>query len=49
MDEKVRKPEEKKDQTKLTWETPKLYTLDKGSTDGGTGIGTETFTSYPGS
>lgn len=35
MEEKDRKPEERKDQTKLAWETPKLYALDKGETDGG--------------
>ncbi|MDY6801298.1 MAG: hypothetical protein SVU94_08750 [Bacteroidota bacterium] len=37
MEEKERKTEERKDQTKLTWEAPKLYALDKGKTEGGTG------------
>lgn len=35
MDEKSRMPEERIDNTKLTWETPKLYALDKGRTEGG--------------
>jgi len=35
MDEKDRKPEERNEHTKLNWETPKLYALDKGETDGG--------------
>ena len=36
MEEKDKKPEERKDQTKLAWEAPKLYALDKGKTYGGT-------------
>ena len=35
MEEKDRKPEERYEHTKLTWETPKLYALDKGRTEGG--------------
>jgi len=35
MEEKERKTEERNEQTKLTWETPKLYALDKGKTEGG--------------
>jgi len=35
MEEKDRKPEERYEHTKLTWETPKLYVLDKGKTEGG--------------
>ncbi len=35
MEEKERKLEERNDHTKLTWETPKLYTLDKERTEGG--------------
>lgn len=37
MEEKERKLEERKEHTKLTWEAPKLYSLDKGKTEGGTG------------
>ncbi|MFC2152308.1 hypothetical protein ACFLSE_07245 [Bacteroidota bacterium] len=37
------------DTKKLNWEPPVLISLDKGKTEGGTGIGTETFTTYPGS
>jgi len=46
MEEKEIKAEERKDQTKLTWETPKLYALDKGETEGGliTGITEDTGT-----
>lgn len=32
---------------KLSWEAPKLISLDKGETEGGPGTGTESFTSYP--
>jgi len=35
MEEKDKIMEERKEQTKLTWETPKLYALDKGKTEGG--------------
>ena len=35
MEEKERKTEERKDHTKLIWETPKLYALDKEKTGGG--------------
>ena len=35
MEEKDRKPEERYVHTKLTWEAPKLYALDKGKTKGG--------------
>ena len=49
MEEKDRKPEERNipiHDTKLTWETPKLYSLDKGKTEGGSVIDfTEDFVS----
>lgn len=35
MEEKERKPEERNEHTKLSWEPPKLYALDKGKTEGG--------------
>jgi len=35
MEEKERKFEERNDHTKLTWETPKLYNLNKKETMGG--------------
>ena len=50
MEEKDRKPEERKTpihDTKLTWETPKLYALDKGKTKGGVGDNTDEDTTYP--
>ncbi|MFC2104095.1 hypothetical protein ACFLS4_01925 [Bacteroidota bacterium] len=34
---------------KLNWEPPILISLDKGKTEGGTGIGSEDWTTYPGS
>ena len=39
MEEKDGKLEERNNliNTKLTWETPKLYMLDKGKTEGGAG------------
>jgi len=36
MEEKDRKIEERNEHTKLNWEVPKLYALDKGETEGGT-------------
>jgi len=50
MEEKERKLEERKEHTKLTWEAPKLYSLDKGKTEGGVPeTYTEAYTGAPGS
>ena len=48
MEKKDRKSEERNNRidTKLTWETPKLYALDKGETDGGGSPGNTESHSY---
>jgi hypothetical protein len=47
MEEKERKPEERNEHTKLTWEIPKLYSLDKGKTEGGATPGVSEDITYP--
>jgi len=49
MKEKELKAEERNNliNTKLTWEIPRLYALDKGNTKGGVGDNTDEDTTYP--
>ena len=49
MEEKLKKSDDKTINVndKLTWEVPKLFCLDKGKTEGGPGIGTESVSSDP--
>jgi len=48
MDEKDRKPEERNEHTKLNWETPKLYALDKNETGSGDDAAYNESTAYAG-